>query len=218
MRKKNGYCRTTGKYKKAVVWLCVALLTTSPQAAKLYRWVDKNGQVHYSDQVPSDVSGEEHRELNEHGITVRIKEREKTPAEKAAERARLAQEAEKDKARRQQATYDHMLLESFASVEAIEAAHQEKIDAVKARITLTKARIAQFNKHLEQAYKEAADHELAGTPVPKILLDKIAMINEQIQTANTVIESQLREEEAIRQHAEQDKKRFQELTSKDKKS
>ena len=35
-----------------VCLLSLALLATGADAQNLYRWVDKNGKVHYSDQPP----------------------------------------------------------------------------------------------------------------------------------------------------------------------
>ena len=38
--------------------------------AKLYRWVDEDGKVHYSDKVPPQAIQGEHTRLNERGIPV----------------------------------------------------------------------------------------------------------------------------------------------------
>ena len=47
-----------------------SLLVTAvcAQAAEVYRWVDENGEVHYSETLPPDFKDKGHDVLNERGI------------------------------------------------------------------------------------------------------------------------------------------------------
>ena len=69
--------------------LPVLLATTPVQAERMFKWVDDEGKIHYSDRVPPQHSKRERREYDVSGRTVRVYERAKTPEEKA-EAARLA--------------------------------------------------------------------------------------------------------------------------------
>ena len=44
------------------------LLISTGQAAEVYRWVDENGEVHYSETLPPHLKGTSHDVLNERGI------------------------------------------------------------------------------------------------------------------------------------------------------
>jgi len=44
------------------------MMLTSPAIAKLYKWVDEDGNVFYSDQIPPDQSDKRHQLLDERGI------------------------------------------------------------------------------------------------------------------------------------------------------
>jgi hypothetical protein len=57
---------------------------------KLYRWVDNEGNIHYSDHVPPEYSELGHHILNSHGVSVDVVGGEKT----ADELAELLRQAE----------------------------------------------------------------------------------------------------------------------------
>jgi len=56
----------------------------SDKQKKLYRWVDKNGQVHYGDSVPAEYSEQDRDLLNKQGVKVGREEGIITPEEAAA--------------------------------------------------------------------------------------------------------------------------------------
>lgn len=43
--------------------ICLAMIPVAVQAGQMYRWVDKNGKVHYSDTPPADVKDVERKKL-----------------------------------------------------------------------------------------------------------------------------------------------------------
>ena len=50
--------------------LSFALLAGSAAAAEVYRWVDENGEVHYSETLPPDHQDKGHDVLNRQGVVV----------------------------------------------------------------------------------------------------------------------------------------------------
>lgn len=59
---------------------CAALLATGPvMAQKVYRWVDENGEVHYTQSLPPDFQDKKHDVLDERGI-VRESDKSLVPA------------------------------------------------------------------------------------------------------------------------------------------
>ena len=54
-----------------ILMLIIGGMTTDASAKKkLYKWVDDNGQVHYSDKVPPKQIKKEHQELSGHGVVL----------------------------------------------------------------------------------------------------------------------------------------------------
>ena len=53
----------------------------TPAAAKLYKWVDEDGNVFYSDQIPPEQSTKRHQILDERGVVRESVRRAKTPEE-----------------------------------------------------------------------------------------------------------------------------------------
>ena len=74
--------------------LVVLTLLATTSEARLYRWVDEAGAVHYTDTLPPAQAERGHAEMSEKGLVVDTTERAKTPEElqreEEAKRARLA--------------------------------------------------------------------------------------------------------------------------------
>ena len=66
------------------VLLCLILLgiCTTASAAKMYKWVDDNGNIRYSDRMPASQAKLEHQTLNSQGMVVSTKKAAKTPQKK----------------------------------------------------------------------------------------------------------------------------------------
>ena len=60
--------------------------------AKLYKWVDEKGEVHYGDTVPPQFANRDRNVLNDKGVRVGFEEGEVTPEDRAALEARKAAE------------------------------------------------------------------------------------------------------------------------------
>ena len=73
----------------------------SDKNKKLYRWVDKNGQVHYGDSVPAEYAEQDRDVLNRQGVAVGREEGTITPEEAAAKAAeeKAARDEQKRKLR-----------------------------------------------------------------------------------------------------------------------
>lgn len=53
---------------RIVALLCASLLAGAAGAAEVYRWVDENGEVHYSESLPPNYQDRGHDVLNESGL------------------------------------------------------------------------------------------------------------------------------------------------------
>lgn len=75
--------------------VCAGLLAGSAQAAEVYRWVDENGEVHYSESLPPDYRDQGHDVLNRDGLVIGENQKltpEPPPPDKMTEDEKLAEE------------------------------------------------------------------------------------------------------------------------------
>ena len=49
--------------------------------AKMFKWVDENGQMHFGDKIPQKYQVKEHEELNDQGVSLKQLAAAKTPEE-----------------------------------------------------------------------------------------------------------------------------------------
>ncbi|MCC5795288.1 MAG: hypothetical protein JJT85_11215 [Chromatiales bacterium] len=143
-------------------WLALALLVALPaaearqdQATKLYRWVDDEGITRIGQFLPPEFAGRAHEVLNERGIVIRrvpqdpvlgdpeVMARENAERE-AAERVAVAT------ARR-----DSMLLSAYLSVADIEALRDQRVEMMKAQITVTENFLGELRERLARLQREA---------------------------------------------------------------
>jgi hypothetical protein len=73
---------------------------SAAQDQKLYRWVDKEGTVHYGDSIPAEYAEVEKQVVNEHGVTLDVLRGKKTEEEIAAEKRAEEVRAERELRRR----------------------------------------------------------------------------------------------------------------------
>lgn len=169
--------------KRLLALALVAACTTAAgdlQAQKLYRWVDKDGKVHYSDKVPPSEAGLARDELNTQGRTVDRVDRALTVEEQAqakidAEAAEVAR-----KAREEQERMDHVLLASYDSEADLKRAYDERFDLVHQSIESARVGIRSQENSLAEILAHAADLERAGRPVGPNIQQSIETARKQV--------------------------------------
>lgn len=181
-------------------------------AGKLYRWVDEEGNVHYSDNVPPEHARQARQQLNEQGITVDSVESAPSPEQlsEAREKARL--EAENRKQAEEQARRDQILLNAYMSVEDIERTRDAEIAALQRTVDMTRAARESQRRQLAQLIHRAAERQRAGSPVPDKLIENMGEVRGRIQERADYIEEKRAEQAAIFAEYEQDIARYRELT------
>ncbi len=197
-----------------IVWLIAAscLISAEIASAELYRWVDEQGNVHYSDHVPPEQSKKRgHEVINKQGTTLNKVDREKTAEEVAkeklqrqAEETRLAEEA-------REAKRDYTLLQTFTTERDLLIARDEWLSIIDSNILITEKRLEEFKeKRLGLAAKRKG-YLTEVKPVPGWVEEKLADINERIKHTSIFIDKKRRQRMAIQRSFDSDLARFREL-------
>ena len=186
-------------------------LAGAAEAQKLYRWVDKDGKVHYSDHVPPEAVDQARDELNDQGMKVGEVERALTPEEIAARDERLRREAEEAAVAAEQAKRDHVLLSSYDSEEALDLAYRERFDLLEQSLATARMGIESQEKSLADLLAHAASLERAGRAVPKGIASSIAMARRQVDEQRQYMERREQEKQALEAEYEQTRTRYRSL-------
>lgn len=128
----------------------------SAGAAQLYRWVDENGQVHYGDHVPPDQVKLDRQVVNEHGITLKELPRELTADERAEVQRQQAIEEAELKRQRDARKRDIVLLNTYLSVEEIEALRNRRKELLDGQIRVTEVYLTNLREKLTKLQKDAS--------------------------------------------------------------
>lgn len=190
--------------------MALSLFATASQA-RLYRWVDEAGNVHYTDTLPPTQAERGHTEMSKKGLVI-----DKTEPAKTAEELRQEEEAKRarltaERAKKEQEAADQMLLRTYASMDDMIMARDGKIASVDAMIRLTRSNIRRQQDWLRKLRAEAADLERAGKPIPPLMSNNITANEKAVQDAYAIIVEREREKQEIRVSFAKDLRRFREL-------
>ena len=209
-------------HQSRVIALCVALLfaaaVPASKAAALYKWVDENGAVHYSSQLPPDQSKKQHQKLNSQGVVMSTSEEKMVKSEeelaREAEEARKLEEEAAEEARLQ-AIKDHqdrVLLMTFSNEEEILHARDNRIQVIDSVIRLIESSIETTQKKLDQLQQRADEaYTSQGKEVPGGLAQKIEHFDRKIASREQQLATKNAEKEKIRAKYDLDLERFREL-------
>lgn len=192
--------------------LAALLLVAGTAAhAAMYRWVDGNGRVHYSDTLPPNYRQSGAAEMDKQGNVIK---RTQSEAERRAEAARQAEAQRLREEQNRQAQLDRALTQTYTREAEIDLArdralefHKLAIKSAEARAEAVKANVAELRDRIARIQQNGR------TPAPNLI--------EQLQQAereNDELQRTIRKNEeamvTVRARYEADKQRFRELTQK----
>ncbi|MEM7563635.1 MAG: DUF4124 domain-containing protein [Pseudomonadota bacterium] len=189
------------------------LSSSGAQAAALYKWVDENGQIRYSDRLPANQAKKKHQQLNSQGVVLSTTEEAKSDEERALEaetKKKLAeQQAREAEIKKIQDEKDRVLLLTFSSEEELGLARDNRIDVLDSVIQLINKSIAGTAKKLEALQENADTNYLSkGLEVPGGLAQKIEHFTRKIENRTAQLRLKEDEKEKIMQKYDLDLTRF----------
>ena len=197
-----------------VLSLCVLLscVCGDIQAKKMYRWVDAQGNVHFSDQVPPDQIQQKRDTLNEKARVVDTVDKAKTPEQIEQQKRLDALRKEQEKIIAKQASDDKVLLTTYRSSADIQRALDTKFLEIDSNKNAVEGNLKRYEQQLSQQWQEAATHERNARKVPAKLLEDIAVSKRQIEMAQVELARHDAEKQKFQKEFQADMARFQFLT------
>lgn len=204
--------RTTKISKFLIVGLALLLSSEFASAKKMYRWVDENGNVYFSDQVPPEQAKHKRETLSEKARVVDVLEKAKTPEQIEQQKRLDALRKEQEKIVAQQASNDKVLLSTFRSLDDMNNAMENKLAGLDATQKVIEGNIERYEQQLQQQQKQAADYERNASKVPDKLLADIAASKQQIEATRQELDRHRLKRQATEKEFKADMARFQFLT------
>lgn len=212
--------KNAGSIQWSGLVLVVLLCAVSPPsvAGALYKWVDDDGKIRYSDRLPPNQSQKGHQQLSPQGVVLSTKSPAKTTEEIAieAEAKRNLEEQQREEARIKSIRdrQDRVLLLSFGSEKEIEHARDNRMEVIDSVIRLIQSSIDTTQGQLDKLQTKAENNYTSkGKNVPGGLAQKIEHFERKVENRSAQVEGKKLEQEKIREKYELDLERFRLLKS-----
>ncbi len=152
------------------------------ESQRLYRWVDKDGVVHYGDSIPPEYAELPKEVVNDHGVTVENLAGKKTAEQIEAERL----EAERQMAIELQRRADQALLATYLSVDEILMHRDRRVELFQAQSRVTELYLRNLQRRLASLRDEASDFSpYSEDPDAPMIADELA---EELRVTKATIE------------------------------
>lgn len=192
--------------------IILLLLTASAWGQSVYKWVDENGEVHYSQTLPPERAGEAHDRLTNDGLLAERVDRVKTAEELAELKAEQAKRKEQAEQQRIQAQQDRLFLAAFPTEEDVRQAIQSRREAVIAERGSVESLIEQGRARFAARVERAAALERRGEAVPESIIEQIATDRAAIRELNDRLDRIDARLEALDQELAAELRRHRRLT------
>lgn len=214
------------KTKLSIAFILVtSLLVTTTVDAKVFRWVDENGEVHYSESLPPNFKDEGHDVLNERGITLDEDlsltpppapvVTEETKEEELSELPRDSSGLPRPKPLYSEAEVqqrmDRLLILRYESTEDIDKQRDFEIQQVASDKKMLENSQSSMLRSYRGQIKDAADLQRAGQQVDEATTDSMTILRRRMRRNQTEIEGLAVREAKVRSDFQKQLERYRYL-------
>ncbi len=193
------------------LFLAGLLALAVPAQAKMYKWVDENGRVYYTDTPPPQTSRHAVTEL---GKTGQVMKRTESVEERRAREAEERRLAEQRKISEEQARKDRALLGTYTSVAEIDLARDRALEHHRLAIVGAQTRLQQVSLKARETLEKIQTITQRGRPVPPYLQNQLSATQKEAEDLKKIIRVNQDALVTVRARYEADKARYIELTGK----
>jgi len=158
--------------------IAAVALATGVWGAGMYKWVDDQGVVHYSDKAPADVPSKGETVLDKQGRQVQKIDPPLTPAQLKAKADEDERQRALAKAKDEQARKDMALIQSYSNEDEIDIARKRAISTVEAQINSAQAYTADLTRQQKNIANQKAT--FGSKPIPAELEHQSAAVDSEL--------------------------------------
>ncbi len=190
-------------------------LSAPVSEARLYRWTDADGVVHFSDRVPPEAVRRERKVYDNEGEPVKVIPAAKSPEQLEAERREAARRAAEERRRREEAERrareQRILQEMYGSIADIEAIRDERLNLIDTAIGILEKRERKLVGRLREIKRKLAAQEKGGKAPSKALVQQFEVTTQALRDTRAELRERRRERIETEQRFARDLKRYTEL-------
>jgi len=207
------------------IFLVTGLLASTTVFAEVYRWVDENGEIHYSESLPPNFKDDGHDVLNERGIILdedlSLTPPPPEPEEEEAEEEKLVElprdssglprpkplysESEK------QNKLDRLLLLRYASAEDINVQRDFEVDQVASDKKLLETGRDSLLSAYRGQIRQAADRQRSGQQLDETATESIRQLQVRLEHNKNELDSLISRERKVREDFQRQFERYRYL-------
>ncbi len=189
---------------------CAVFLAAPAAAQQMYKYVDANGKVVYTDKIPAADAGRAAEELSRQGTVVKHFAPPPTPEQRAALEAEHKRKIEADLRTKEEHRKNMALLNTYSSGTDIDLARMRALQANDEAIREAEHRLAQSQERQRQLKADAESYKAKSLP-PQLKRDIQA--NEfELKTNAELLEAKRKETALVSARYDDDKRRYTQLT------
>lgn len=197
----------------AIVLGCLLLAAAAPAQAKLYKWVDAQGRVYYTDTPPPQSSGHAVTEMGKAGQAMK---RTESLEERRVREAQERRAAEQKKIAEEQARKDRALLGTYTRESEIDLARDRALEHHRLAIVGAQTRLKQIAVKVAELNDKIKAATSRGKPVPPHLQNQLFANEREVRELKQATLNNQQALVDVRAKYDADKARFRELDEKTK--
>lgn len=153
---------------------------------KLYRWVDKQGNVHYDDALPPEAVNQARQEFSaKDGSAAGSVDRMLTPEEQAAREAEEKLAAQEVERIAQQKFTDQAMFATYQNETDLRRAYDTRINVLKQALESTDAGLKSLRATIATVLVQASEAELNNRPVDEKRANTVRDLHIQMLSQKT---------------------------------
>lgn len=183
--------------------LCAAFSLNAE--AKLYKWVDKDGQTHYGETIPPEYANTDTKVLDKNRLTDRKDGFDKQRQEESKVDPEVAKAAREAKRR------DEALINTYSNEKEIDLSRDRNLLQVEARINSYSTVLKSAQTTLADLRKESDDLTKQNRKIPPSLTEDISEAEARVAKLQKDLDTSMKESDSVKARYEADKQRYREL-------
>jgi hypothetical protein len=183
------------------------------EAKTMYRWVDEQGRVSFSDQVPPTQAQHQREVLDKNAQVISVTEKAKTKEQIEMDKRLTLLRRQQELIIAKQNAEDKALLSSFLDVPSMEANRKNKIQAFNSQENEKRTEIARLKTEIANQQRQAADPDGKGQKAPEDLLRRIDNNQKEVAKIKAEIVEILNNKALFEKKYAEDLQRFKYLTA-----
>ncbi len=162
------------------------LLFSNVGWSEIYRWIDKNGEVRFSDSLPPSAAKLERHVLDGQGNLRDVLRRQRTVEELEQHRLRSEAMSTEAEQRARQEQYDEFLRTTFNELREIEALRQERLEIRDGQIATLSDDIQELKRRIVREQARKWDSAVAQQNLLRALEEELRQTEASVNEVKTI--------------------------------